>query len=98
MSRPWSRAVLLAGVAVLGQAACDPSPPGAETRTPAATSTPVGAGCAPTQGERAGPGGTRMAAADAPSRARLGPGGEVERTAATVAAGRGGQELVVEGT
>ena len=39
-----------------------------------------------------------MAAAGAPSRARLGPGGEVERTAATVAAGRGGQGLVVEGT
>jgi protocatechuate 3,4-dioxygenase beta subunit len=37
-------------------------------------------------------------AADAPSRARLGPGGEVRRTPATVAAGRGGQRLVVSGT
>ena len=37
-------------------------------------------------------------AADAPSTAQLGPGGEVERTAETVAAGRGGERLVVEGT
>ncbi|HYN19128.1 MAG TPA: hypothetical protein VEY96_13725 [Actinomycetes bacterium] len=37
-------------------------------------------------------------AADAPSSARLGPGGEVERTPETVAAGRGGERLVVSGT
>jgi protocatechuate 3,4-dioxygenase beta subunit len=37
-------------------------------------------------------------AADAPSAARLGPGGELERTAETVAAGRGGRRLVVSGT
>jgi protocatechuate 3,4-dioxygenase beta subunit len=97
-------AVLVAGVAVLALGGCDsasrdraassrtsaPTPTG----TPAATST--GAGCVPTRGEPAQ--GTGAVAADAPSRARLGPGGEVRRTPETVAAGRGGQRLVVSGT
>jgi catechol 1,2-dioxygenase len=55
-----------------------------------------GKACAPTRGEPAQ--GTGEVAAGAPSRARLGPGGEVERTPETVAAGRAGQRLVVSGT
>jgi protocatechuate 3,4-dioxygenase beta subunit len=75
--------VLLVG-ALLGLVGCDPPGRGG------------GAGCAPTKGEAAQ--GTGAVAADAPSSARLGPGGEVERTAETVAAGRGGQRLLVSGT
>ncbi|HEV3015302.1 MAG TPA: hypothetical protein VG499_18675, partial [Actinomycetota bacterium] len=41
---------------------------------------------------------TREVAADAPSKARPGPGGDVERTAETVAAGRDGTRLTVSGT
>ena len=58
-----------------------------EEPDPAATD--AGVTCAPTPGEAA-QGTTREVAADAPSTARLGPGGDVERTANTVAAGRGG--------
>lgn len=87
-------AVLLVGIGILGLDGCDPAPPGGATSS--STSTGRGTGCAPTPGEAAQ--GSRMVAADAPSSARLGPGGEVERTAETVAAGRGGQRLVVSGT
>jgi len=55
-----------------------------------------GRACVPTRGEPSQ--GTGAVAAGAPSRARLGPGGEVERTPATVAAGRAGRRLVVSGT
>jgi hypothetical protein len=89
--------VLLAWVGVLGLAGCDPGPRDREAGSP--TSTVAGRGaCAPTRGEPAGQGGDRVAAPDAPSVGRLGPGGDVERTAETVAAGRDGQRLVVEGT
>ena len=72
----------------------DPAP----TATSAAGSAgPAGGTCAPTPGEAA-QGTTREVAADAPSTARLGPGGDVERTAETVAAGRGGTRLTVSGT
>jgi Dioxygenase len=93
-------AVLLVGVAVLGLAGCDPAPRDRETSSSPSTSPSIaaGSGCAPTRGETAAKGGTRVAAAGAPSRARLGPGGDVERTAESVAAGRGGEPLVVEGT
>lgn len=87
-------AVLLVGIGMLGLDGCDPAPP--DGATSSSTSTGRGTGCAPTPGEAAQ--GSRMVAADAPSSARLGPGGEVERTAETVAAGRGGQRLVVSGT
>jgi protocatechuate 3,4-dioxygenase beta subunit len=78
--------------------------PGAAGGTGATTATTAGSAgapvgtCAPTRGEAAAPPGERVVAADAPSRARLGPGGDVERTAETVAAGRGGESLVVSGT
>jgi protocatechuate 3,4-dioxygenase beta subunit len=86
--------VLLAGAGVLGLVGCDPAPRDRE----AAPATSTSAGCAPTRGEAAAGQAERVAAADAPSTARLGPGGDVERTPETVAAGRGGQRLVVEGT
>ncbi|HZB58264.1 MAG TPA: hypothetical protein VFA73_03680 [Actinomycetota bacterium] len=74
----------------------EPGP--APTATSAAGSAePAGGTCAPTPGEAA-QGTTREVAADAPSTARLGPGGDVERTAETVAAGRGGTRLTVSGT
>ncbi|HSO51896.1 MAG TPA: hypothetical protein VL330_03950, partial [Actinomycetes bacterium] len=58
----------------------DPAATGATTATTAAGNAGTSAGaCAPTRGEAAQ--GTGEVAADAPSRARLGPGGEVERTA-----------------
>ena len=92
-----SGAVFLLGIGMLGLAGCDPAPRDGEASAP--TSTLAGRGtCAPTRGEPAGQGGTRVAPADAPSVVRLGPGGDVERTPETVAAGRGGQRLVVEGT
>jgi Dioxygenase len=94
-------ALLLAGAGVLGLAGCDPGPRGREAGSPTSTSASASAGggaCAPTRGEAVSQGGDRVAAADAPSTGRLGPGGDVERTAETVAAGRDGQRLVVEGT
>ena len=89
-------AVLVAGLGMLGLVGCDPAPPGRETSSSSSISARGGAGCAPTRGEAAQ--GTGAVAAAAPWRARLGPGGEVRRTAATVAAGRGGQRLIVSGT
>jgi protocatechuate 3,4-dioxygenase beta subunit len=95
-------AVFVAGIALLALVACDPDPGDGGTSSPTSVPTPTqaaagrGAGCLPTRGEAAQ--GTGTVAADAPSTARLGPGGEVERTAETVAAGRGGQRLVVSGT
>ncbi len=85
---------------MLGLVGCDPAPP--DGRTSTSTSTPAsagsGAGCEPTPGEAA-QGTTREVAADAPSTARLGPGGDVDWTAETVAAGRrGGTRLTVSGT
>jgi protocatechuate 3,4-dioxygenase beta subunit len=90
----------MVGVAMLGLVGCDPAPP--DGRTSTSTSTPAsagsGAGCEPTPGEAA-QGTTREVAADAPSTARLGPGGDVDWTAETVAAGRrGGTRLTVSGT
>jgi protocatechuate 3,4-dioxygenase beta subunit len=87
-------------VVVPGLAGCDPGSRDQETAstsTAAAASAGQGAECQPTRGEAA-QGSERPVAADAPSTAQLGPGGEVERTAETVAAGRGGERLVVEGT
>ena len=94
----WRRlgAVVVAGVAVLALAGCDPMSRDREASSPASTQTPAGAGCVPTRGQASQ--GTGAVAAGAPSSARLGPGGEVERTPETVAAGRGGQRLVVSGT
>ncbi|HWD44321.1 MAG TPA: hypothetical protein VHM23_11540 [Actinomycetota bacterium] len=90
-------AALLVGMGLLGLVGCDPAPRGEETGAP--TSTPAAAGggaaCAPTRGEAAQ--GNGETPADAPSVARLGPSGEVARTAETVARGRGGQRLVVSG-
>jgi protocatechuate 3,4-dioxygenase beta subunit len=86
--------VLLAGVAVLGLVGCDPAP--RDGATSSSTAAGRGAACVPTRGEAAQ--GTRTVAVDAPSTGRLGPGGEVARTAETVAKGRGGQWLVVSGT
>ena len=103
MTRLWTRvgAVLLVSIGLLGLAGCDPRSQDAETSspTPASAAPPAGQGatCEPTRGEAA-QGSERPVAADAPFTARLGPGGEVERTAETAAAGRGGQRLVVEGT
>jgi protocatechuate 3,4-dioxygenase beta subunit len=93
-------AVLLTGAVVLGMAGCDPAPPDREAgpATSAPASAGGGAGCAPTRGEAATGQSNRMAAAGAPSTARLGPGGDVERTAETLAAGRDGERLVVQGT
>jgi protocatechuate 3,4-dioxygenase beta subunit len=67
-----------------------------EPREPAGTATTTAEACVPTRGEAAQ--GTRTVAEDAPSTGRLGPGGEVARTAETVAEGRDGQRLVVSGT
>jgi protocatechuate 3,4-dioxygenase beta subunit len=91
-------AILLAGIGVLGLVGCDPAPRDGATGSSSSISTAVGggAGCAPTRGEAAQ--GTGSVAADAPSTARLGPGGEVRRTAETVAKGRDGERLVVSGT
>jgi hypothetical protein len=92
-------AVLLVAIGLLSLAGCDRAPPGEGTgASTSATQAAAGggAGCAPTRGEAAQ--GTREVPADAPSTARLGPGGELARTAATVAKGRGGQRLVVSGT
>jgi protocatechuate 3,4-dioxygenase beta subunit len=63
---------------------------------PSTTTANAAEACVPTRGEAAQ--GTRTVAADAPSTGRLGPGGEVARTAETVAKGRDGQRLVVSGT
>jgi protocatechuate 3,4-dioxygenase beta subunit len=87
-------AVLLMGVAVLGLVGCDPAP--RDGTTTSSTAAGPGAACVPTRGEAAQ--GTRTVAADAPSTGRLGPGGEVARTAETVAKGRGGQRQLVSGT
>ena len=95
--RARAGAVLLATVGVLGLAGCDPGPRDEGTSSPTSAAAGQGADCEPTRGEAA-QGAERPVAADAPSTARLGPGGEVERTAETVAAGRGGERLVVEGT
>jgi protocatechuate 3,4-dioxygenase beta subunit len=89
-------AVLLLGIGMLGLVGCDPAREREGTSAPAATSAPVEAACAPTRGEAAQ--GTGEVPADAPSTARLGPGGELARTAETLAKGRGGQRLVVSGT
>jgi Dioxygenase len=93
-------AVLLLGIAWLGLVGCDAAPRREEAPASTSASTAAGAaaGCAPTRGEAAQGGAPREVAADAPSKARLGPGGEVRRTAETVAKGRGGQRLVVSGT
>jgi protocatechuate 3,4-dioxygenase beta subunit len=92
-------AVLLVGAGVLALAGCDPGPRERQAGGPASTSTSAGGGaCEPTKGEATSGQVERLAAADAPSTGRLGPGGDVERTAETVAAGRGGERLVVEGT
>ena len=94
-------AVLLVGAGVLALAGCDPGPRDRQAGGPASTSTSSsdgGRACEPTRGEATSGQAERLAAADAPSTGRLGPGGEVERTAETVAAGRGGERLVVEGT
>ena len=91
-------AVLLVGAGMLGLAGCDPGPADRERGSATSTSAGGGAGCTPTRGEAAGPAGNRVAAVDAPSSVRLGPGGDVERTPETVAAGQGGERLVVEGT
>jgi protocatechuate 3,4-dioxygenase beta subunit len=92
MTGRWRRAgaALLVSLGVLGLAGCDPGPPEEQE-------APRSARCEPTRGEAA-QGSERPVAADLPSTARLGPGGEVERTAESVAAGRGGERLVVEGT
>jgi hypothetical protein len=91
-------AALLVGMGMLGLVGCDPGPRDEPTGAPTSTVAGTGAaGCAPTRGEAA-QGTSREVAADAPSKARLGPGGEVRRTAETVAKGRGGQRLVVSGT
>jgi protocatechuate 3,4-dioxygenase beta subunit len=89
-------AVLLVGIGMLGLAGCDPAPRDGATSSPTSTSTGRGTGCAPTRGAAAQ--GSRTVAADAPSSARLGPGGELERTPEAVAAGRDGERLVVSGT
>jgi protocatechuate 3,4-dioxygenase beta subunit len=96
--RPGRLRLLMMGVAMLGLIGCDPAPRDAGTSSPASAPAPAGsgAGCEPTPGEAAQ--GTGEVAADAPSAARLGPGGEVERTAETVAAGQGGTRLTVSGT
>jgi catechol 1,2-dioxygenase len=88
--------VLVGGLVVLG--ARDQRGPADATGEPVAgpATTSKEPGCAPTRGEPSQ--GTGPIAGDAPSRAKLGPGGEVERTAATVAAGQAGQRLVVSGT
>jgi catechol 1,2-dioxygenase len=93
-------AAFVTGIAVLVLVACDPAARDGGTSSPTSTTTPAAAGqgasCAPTRGEPAQ--GTGEVAAGAPSVARLGPGGELERTAETVAAGRAGRRLVVSGT
>ena len=112
MRRPTGGRLLVAGAAAvlvaLGgllalRALDEPGAAGGTGATTATTTAPVAGGagtpegsCVPTRGEAAQ--GTGEVAADAPSRARLGPGGEVERTAGTVAAGRGGTRLTVSGT
>jgi protocatechuate 3,4-dioxygenase beta subunit len=92
--------LLTVGVAMLGLVGCDPTPRDGRTNSTTSTSAAAGsgAGCEPTLGEAA-QGTTTEVAADALSTARLGPVGDVERTAETVAAGwRGGTRLTVSGT
>jgi protocatechuate 3,4-dioxygenase beta subunit len=92
--------LLTVGVAMLGLVGCDPAPRDGRTNSTTSTSAAAGsgAGCEPTLGEAA-QGTTTEVAADALSTARLGPVGDVERTAETVAAGwRGGTRLTVSGT
>jgi protocatechuate 3,4-dioxygenase beta subunit len=83
--------VVVAGLVALAARDEPRGPAGTATTTAGAT-----AACVPTRGEPAQ--GTRTVAADTPSTGRLGPGGEVARTAETIAKGRGGQRLVVSGT
>jgi protocatechuate 3,4-dioxygenase beta subunit len=77
-------AAVAAGGLLLRSGDRDPPPPAA--RAPA---------CTPTRGEPAQGTGEVEAVSSA---ARLGPGGELRRTAETVAAGLGGQRLLVSGT
>jgi Dioxygenase len=101
MSPARPGAALLVGMALLGLAGCDPAPRAERASAPTSAPAAAGrgaAGCQPTRGEAAQGGTPREVGADAPSKARLGPGGEVRRTAETVAKGRGGQRLVVAGT
>lgn len=103
--RPLPRRVLAAAAAVVALAgggylflaSRDARPrPGTGPGGAPATTAP-GRACAATRGEASQ--GTGAIAAGTPSRIELGPGGEVRRTAATVAAGRrGGQRLLVSGT
>jgi len=86
-------AVLALGAGVVALVARD-QPQGTGKPGPA-TAAPA-KDCEPTRGQPSQ--GTGAIAADAPSRTRLGPGVEVERTAETVAAGRGGRRLVVSGS
>lgn len=99
------RAVLLwAGAAVVLCAACigaEPAgqagPTGAEAGTSGSTGSSAGpttAECRPTPGGVDGP---AAAPPDTPSRVRLGPGRELERTAETVAISRKGDPLLVTG-
>jgi hypothetical protein len=87
-------AVLVLGGGLVALATRDrPEGRGAPGSTAAAGGDP---GCVPTRGEAAQ--GSGEVPADAPSSGRLGPGGELRRTAETLAAGRGGERLVVSGT
>jgi protocatechuate 3,4-dioxygenase beta subunit len=89
--------VVLGGLLVLRARDQPDAAAGAEATTaPGNAEAPAGT-CVATPGEAA-QGTTREVAAGAPSTARLGPGGDVERTAETVAAGRDGTRLTVSGT
>jgi protocatechuate 3,4-dioxygenase beta subunit len=68
---------------------------GSRDRDPPAPPAAGAPACTPTRGEPAQGTGEVEALSSA---ARLGPGGELRRTAETVAAGRGGQRLLVSGT
>jgi protocatechuate 3,4-dioxygenase beta subunit len=100
MTRRWRtwRPCFLLGIGMLALVGCDPAPRDDATSAPTSTAAGAAADCASTRGEAAQAGTPREVAVDAPSKARLGPGGEVRRTAETVAKGRGGQRLVVSGT
>jgi protocatechuate 3,4-dioxygenase beta subunit len=91
-------AAAVLGIGALGLVGCDPEPPAGGVSSQPTVSSAGGPteACEPTRGEAAQ--GTGPVAADAPSRGRLGPGGDVPRTAETVARGRGGERLVVSGT
>jgi hypothetical protein len=91
----WAGAVLLCAACTAAEPAgpTEPAEPAAAGAT-GSSPGPTTADCRPTPGGADGP---VAAPPDTPSRIRLGPGREVERSAETVAVSRSGEPLLVTG-